>query len=36
VTESDFANAVPEPGTLVLFGSGIVGLGAAIRRKLLG
>jgi hypothetical protein len=35
VSDADFANAaVPEPSTLLLVGSGIIGLGVAVRRKL--
>lgn len=36
VSESDFSNAVPEPSTLLLFGSGIIGLGVALRRRVFG
>ena len=35
-TAQDFLGATPEPGTLALFGSGILGLGSLLRRRLRG
>src|SRR5580700_2298325 len=35
-TAQDFLSSTPEPSTLALFGSGIVGLGGLLRRRLLG
>jgi PEP-CTERM motif len=35
-TAQDFLSTTPEPGTLALFGSGVVGLGGLLRRRLLG
>ena len=34
VTTFDFGNAAPEPGTAVMFGSGIIGLAGVLRRKI--
>jgi PEP-CTERM motif len=34
-TAQDFLGATPEPGTLALFGAGIVGLAGVLRRKLM-
>ena len=32
--EFDLAPTTPEPGTLILFGSGILGLAGVLRRKI--